>query len=67
MTTIEDIKKLSSKDFQKRIFELKKEMLSFKIQSKVSGAEKPHKKLFVKKEIARFLTFNTQLKKEQGR
>jgi ribosomal protein L29 len=63
MITLDDVKKLNAKDAQKKLFELKKEMLSLKIQSSVSGAEKPHRKLLLKKDIARLLTFSKQLSK----
>ena len=63
MITLDDVKKLNAKDVQKKLFELKKEMLSLKIQSSVSGAEKPHRKQLLKKDIARLLTFSKQLSK----
>ena len=63
MITIDDVKKLDKNDIAKKLLEMKKELLSFKIQSKVSGAEKPHRKQLVKKEIARLLTFSKQLNK----
>lgn len=63
MITIDDVKKLSAKDAQKKLFELKKELLTIKIQSSVSGAEKPHQKKMIKKDIARLLTFSQQLSK----
>lgn len=63
MITLDDVKKLNAKDIQKKLFELKKEILSLKIQSSVSGAEKPHRKLLLKKDIARLLTFSKQLSK----
>jgi len=63
MITLDDVKKLNAKDAQKKLFELKKEMLSLKIQSSVSGAEKPHRKQLLKKDIARLLTFSKQLSK----
>ena len=63
MITLDDVKKLNAKDVQKKLFELKKEMLSLKIQSSVSGAEKPHRKQLHKKDIARLLTFSKQLSK----
>jgi ribosomal protein L29 len=43
--------------------DLKKDLLTFKIQSSASGAEKPHMKQLVKKDIARLLTFSKQLNK----
>ncbi len=63
MITIDDVKKLNGKDVQKKLFELKKELLSLKIQASVSGAEKPHRKQLLKKDIARLLTFSKQLSK----
>ena len=63
MITLDDVKKLNAKDVQKKLFELKKEVLSLKIQSSVSGAEKPHRKQLLKKDIARLLTFSKQLSK----
>lgn len=63
MITLDDVKKLDAKDVQKKLFEMKKELLTIKIQSSVSGAEKPHRKHALKKEIARLLTFSTQLNK----
>lgn len=63
MITLDDVKKLNAKDVSKKLFELKKEMLSLKIQSSVSGAEKPHRKQLLKKDIARLLTFSKQLSK----
>lgn len=63
MITLDDVKKLNAKDVQKKLFELKKEMLSLKIQGSVSGAEKPHRKQLLKKDIARLLTFSKQLSK----
>lgn len=63
MITLDDVKKLNAKDVQKKLFELKKDMLSLKIQSSVSGAEKPHRKQLLKKDIARLLTFSKQLSK----
>ena len=63
MITLDDVKKLNAKDVQKKLFELKKELLTLKIQSSVSGAEKPHRKQLVKKDIARLLTFSKQISK----
>ncbi|MFA6237081.1 MAG: 50S ribosomal protein L29 [Bacteriovorax sp.] len=63
MITLDDVKKLNGKDVSKKILELKKDLLSFKIQSSVSGAEKPHRKQQIKKDIARLLTFSKQLNK----
>jgi ribosomal protein L29 len=63
MITLDDVKKLNAKDVSKKLFELKKEMLTLKIQSSVSGAEKPHRKQLLKKDIARLLTFSKQLSK----
>ena len=63
MITLDDVKKLNAKDVQKKLFELKKELLTLKIQSTVSGAEKPHRKQILKKDIARLLTFSKQLSK----
>ena len=63
MITHDDVKKLNAKDIEKKLFELKKEILSLKIQSSVSGAEKPHRKKLLKKDVARLLTFSKQLSK----
>ncbi len=63
MITLDDVKKLDAKDVQKKLFEMKKELLTIKIQSSVSGAEKPHRKQLLKKDIARLLTFSKQLSK----
>ncbi len=63
MITLDDVKKLNKNEVTKKLFELKKELLTFKIQSSVSGAEKPHRKLLIKKDIARLLTFSNQLNK----
>lgn len=63
MITLDDVKKLDAKDVQKKIFEMKKELLTIKIQSSVSGVEKPHRKQDLTKDIARLLTFSTQLNK----
>jgi len=63
MITLDDVKKLNKKEVTRKLFELKKELLTFKIQSSVSGAEKPHRKLLIKKDIARLLTFSNQLNK----
>ena len=63
MITLDDVKKLNAKDVQKKLFEMKKELLTIKIQSSVSGAEKPHRKQLLKKDIARLLTFSKQLSK----
>lgn len=63
MITLDDVKKLDAKEVQKRLFELKKELLTLKIQASVSGAEKPHRKQQVKKDVARLLTFSRQLQK----
>ena len=63
MITLDDVEKLNKKDLTKKVLELKKDLLTFKIQSSVSGAEKPHRKQVIKKEIARLLTFSKQLNK----
>lgn len=63
MITIDDVKKLNKKEVTKKILELKRDLLTFKIQSSVSGAEKPHRKQIIKKDIARLLTFSKQLNK----
>lgn len=63
MINLDDVKKLNKKEATRKLFELKKDLLSFKIQSSVSGAEKPHRKLLIKKDIARLLTFSKQLNK----
>ncbi len=58
----EEIKGLSSKEILVRINQLKKETLMIRLQSSVSGNEKPHKLQLIKKDIARLLTFATQIK-----
>lgn len=63
MITLDDVKKLNAKDVQKKLVELKKELLNLKIQAAVSGAEKPHRKQLIKKDVARLLTFSKQLSK----
>jgi len=63
MITLDDVKKLNEKELAKKVLGLKKELLTFKIQSSVSGAEKPHRKQLIKKDIARLLTFSKQLNK----
>ena len=63
MITLDDVKKLNKKEVTKKLLELKKELLSFKIQSSVAGAEKPHRKQLIKKDIARLFTFSKQLNK----
>ena len=63
MITLDDVKKLNAKEVAKKLLDLKKDLLTFKIQSSVSGAEKPHRKQLIKKEIARILTFSKQLNK----
>jgi ribosomal protein L29 len=63
MITLDDVKKLDKKEIAKKLLELKKDLLTFKIQSSVSGAEKPHKKQLLKKDVARLLTFSKQLNK----
>jgi ribosomal protein L29 len=63
MITLDDVKKLNQKEVGKKLLELKKELLSLKIQAAVSGAEKPHRKQLLKKDIARLLTFSKQLTK----
>ena len=63
MITLDDVKKLNAKDVQKKLFELKKELLTLKIQSSVSKDEKPHRKQEIKKDVARLLTFSKQLSK----
>ena len=63
MITIDDVKKLNEKEVAKKLLEMRKDLLTFKIQSSVSGSEKPHRKQQIKKDIARMMTFSTQLKK----
>ena len=63
MITLDDVKKLNQKEVTKKLLEMKKDLLTFKIQSSVSGAEKPHRKQEIKKDIARLLTFSKQLNK----
>ena len=53
----------NKKELAKKVLDLKKDLLTFKIQSSVSGAEKPHRKALIKKDIARLLTFSKQLNK----
>ena len=63
MITLDDVKKLNQKEVAKKLLGLKKDLLTIKIQSAVSGTEKPHKKQAIKKDIARLLTFSKQLNK----
>lgn len=63
MITLDDVKKLNQKEVAKKVLDLKKELLTFKISAAVSGAEKPHRKQEIKKDIARLLTFSKQLNK----
>ena len=63
MITFDDVKKLNQKEVGKKLVELKKELLTLKIQAAVSGTEKPHRKQLLKKDIARLLTFSKQLTK----
>ncbi len=63
MITIDDIKKLNEKEVAKKLIEMRKDLLTLKIQSSVSGSEKPHRKQQIKKDIARIMTFSKQLKK----
>jgi len=63
MITKDDVEKLDKNEINKKLLNLKKELLNFKIQSTVSGSDKPHKKQLIKKEIARLLTFGKQLNK----
>ena len=58
----EEVKGLSSKEILVRINQLKKETLMIRLQSSVSGNEKPHKLQLIKKDIARLLTFAAQIK-----
>jgi len=53
----EDVVNLSKKDVEKKVNELKKKMLSLKLQASVSGLEKPHELKILRKDIARILTF----------
>ena len=63
MITIDEVNKLNKSEISKKVLGLKKELLTFKIKSSVSGAEKPHVKQEIKKDIARLLTFSKQLNK----
>jgi ribosomal protein L29 len=63
MITLDDVKKLNAKEVAKKVLDLKKDLLTVKIQAAVSGTEKPHLKKQIKKDIARVLTFSKQLKK----
>lgn len=63
MITLDDVKKLNGKEVAKKIVDLKKELLTLKIQAAVSGTEKPHLKKQIKKDIARVLTFSKQINK----
>jgi ribosomal protein L29 len=56
----DDVKKLSSKELSQKINQLKKETLMIKLQSSVSGNEKPHRLQLIRKDIARLLTFASQ-------
>jgi ribosomal protein L29 len=57
MIKYEDIKDLTQKELVLKINQLKKETLTIKLQSSVSGNEKPHRLQLIKKDIARLLTF----------
>ena len=60
MIKYDDVKNLSSKEILLKINQLKKETLMIKLQSSVSGNEKPHRLQLIKKDIARLLTFAGQ-------
>jgi large subunit ribosomal protein L29 len=62
MIKYDEVKNLSAKELGLKINQLKKETLTIKLQSSVSGNEKPHKLQLIKKDIARLLTFATQKK-----
>lgn len=59
----DDVKNLTSKELLLKINQLKKETLMIKLQSSVSGNEKPHRLQLIKKDIARLLTFASQITK----
>ncbi len=56
MAKFNDLKKLSVKEIDKKVLELKKELFGLKMQGAVTGYEKPHKLNDLKKDIARLLT-----------
>jgi ribosomal protein L29 len=58
-----DVKDYTDKEFSLKITQLKKETLMIKLQSSVSGNEKPHRLQLIKKDIARLLTFATKKSK----
>lgn len=60
MIKYDDVKKLSSKEISQKINQLKKETLMIKLQTSVSGNEKPHRLQLIRKDIARLLTFASQ-------
>ncbi len=53
---IKEIRALDEKLITAKVTELQKELFTLKMQSATSGVEKPHKKKFIKKDIARLLT-----------
>lgn len=63
MTTLEEIKSLSTNQIEKKLMDLKRELLTAKLKASVSGYEKPHLKSKIRKEIARVKTFCTILGK----
>ena len=63
MATLDEVKSLNKKQIEKKIDDLKKNLLATKIQSSVSGIEKPHLKSKLRKDIARIKTFCTLLGK----
>jgi ribosomal protein L29 len=66
MIKYDDVKNLSKKDILLKITNLKKESLMVKLQSSVSGNEKPHRLQLIRKDIARLLTFSHQIS-EKGK
>lgn len=60
MIKYDDVKNLSSKEILLKINQMRKETLMIKLQSSVSGNEKPHRLQLIKKDIARLLTFASQ-------
>jgi ribosomal protein L29 len=66
MIKYDDVKNLSKKEILLKINGLKKESLMIKLQSSVSGNEKPHRLQLLRKDIARLLTYSHQ-NSEQGK
>ncbi len=56
MAKFSELKTLSVKEIDKKVLELKKELFGLKMQGAVTGYEKPHRLMDLKKDIARLLT-----------